>query len=79
MRSCYLLNSLYFFKDRPDLNNKKVCGSPHHQPRLMSGADTCPEHCTTKLSQHLNRNNLEIDPKTGNFTIKDPSDALKVS
>jgi hypothetical protein len=45
----------------------------------MSGDHTCPEHCTSKLSLHFNKNNVEIDPKTGEFSMKNPSDALKVN
>ena len=45
----------------------------------MSGDRTCPEHCTSKLSLHFNKNNVEINPKTGEFSMKNPSDALKVN
>ena len=62
-----------------DFEGQKVCGSPNLAPKLMSGDHTCPEHCTSKLSLHLNKNNVEINPKTGEFSMKNPSDALKVS
>ena len=63
------------FKDQ----KQKVCGTPNLAPKLMSGNRTCPEHCTSKLSLHFNKNNVEINPKTGEFSMKNPSDALKVN
>ena len=62
-----------------DFEGQKVCGSPNLAPKLMSGDHTCPEHCTSKLSLHFNKNNVEINPKTGEFSMKNPSDALKVN
>ena len=62
------------FKDQ----KQKVCGTPNLAPKLMSGNRTCPEHCTSELSLHFNKNNVEINPKTGEFSMKNPSDALKV-
>ena len=62
-----------------DFEGQKVCGSPNLAPKLMSGNRTCPEHCTSKLSHHFNKNNVEINPKTGEFSMKNPSDALKVN
>ena len=44
----------------------------------MSGNNTCPEHCTSKLSHHFNENNVVINQETGEFSLKNPTDALKV-
>ena len=66
-------------QESPFEEGQKVCGRPNVAPSLMSGDRHCPEHCTSKLSLDFNKNNVEINPKTGEFSMKNPSDALKVN
>ena len=71
-------NGKHTFQDHPEFHNELVCGKEGTEPTQMSHSRICPMHCTTKLSQHFNQNNVNITAD-GKFRIINPSPALKVS
>ena len=75
------LKGYLIFQDRPELHGKRVCGHPDSAPKEqeIDVDELCPAHCNSHLGHHFNLSNFDVNPNSGIFTIKNPSQALRVS